>query len=199
MPEFPKPIQSLIEEFNKLPGIGPKTAERFVYYLLRQPPEEIKKLTQTLEELHKKTKTCSRCLTYSEMNPCSICRNSQRDQTTLCVVASPPQILIIERTGEYQGLYFVLGGVLNPIEAITPDKLNINKLIDRLKNASPKIKEVILALNPDVEGESTALYLKKLLLPYVSKITRLARGLPQGGDLDYADEITLADALKGRR
>ncbi len=198
MSQLPKPIQDLIEEFNKLPGVGPKTSERFAYYLIQQPDSDIKKLIQSLQNLQTKVKKCSRCLTFSEMDPCNLCKDSQRDQTTLCIVAHPPQIQLIEKTGEYQGLYFVLGGVLNPVEGITPDHLNIKMLLQRIKNSQPKIKEIILALNPDVEGESTALYLKKYLQSEVPKITKLARGLPMGGDLDYADEITLQNALKGR-
>lgn len=198
MAQLPKPIQDLIEEFNKLPGIGPKTSERFAYYLMQQPAAEIKKLSQSLLDLHTKVKKCSCCYTFSEMDPCGLCRDSQRDHTTLCVVAHPPQIQLIEKTGVFNGLYFVLGGVLNPVEGITPDHLNIKLLLQRTKTAKPKIKEIILALNPDVEGESTVLYLKKYLQSQVPVITRLARGLPVGGDLDYADEITLQNALKGR-
>ncbi|MDD5342233.1 MAG: recombination mediator RecR [Patescibacteria group bacterium] len=198
MSQLPKPIQNLIEEFNKLPGVGPKTSERYAYYLLQQPAAEVQKFVQALSVLRQKIKTCSRCLSFSEADPCLICRNSQRDASLLCVVTHSPQINLFEKTGEYNGLYFVLGGVLNPIEGITPENLNISALLKRVRNARPKIKEVVLALNPDVEGESTSLYLKKILKDLVPKITRLARGLPMGGDLDYADEITLANALKGR-
>lgn len=198
MAQFPKPIQNLVEEFNKLPGIGPKTSERFVYYLLRQPKETVDALVRALTYLRNKIVVCETCHAFTEYNPCAICRSVQRDKTLLCVVAESPQIQILEKTGEFNGRYFVLGGVLNPIEGITPDRLNIRLLVERLKKSQPKIKEVILALNPDVEGESTGLYLKKLLQPHVAKVSRLARGLPVGADLDYADEVTLGDALKGR-
>ncbi len=193
-----KPIENLIEEFNKLPGIGPKSSERFVYYLLQQPDSEIKKLIQAIEQLKNKVKRCSLCLTFSEIDPCPLCRSSQRDSALLCVIAQPTQIQLIEKTGEYNGLYFVLGGVLNPIDGITPEHLNIKQLMARIKNSPKKISEVILALNPDVEGESTSIYLFKILQPYVNKITRLGKGMPVGGDLDYADEITLQNALKSR-
>ncbi len=198
MPQFPKPIQNLIEEFNKLPGIGPKTSERFVYYLLRQPRTTVDSLAQAIKALRDKVVVCNTCHAFAEYNPCAICRSSSRDKTMLCVVAESPQVQILEKTREYNGLYFVLGGVLNPVEGITPDRLNIRLLVERLKKNQPKIKEVILALNPDVEGESTGLYLKKILQPHVAKVSRLARGLPVGADLEYADEVTLADALKGR-
>lgn len=199
MPQFPKPIQNLIEEFNKLPGIGPKTSERFVYYLLKKPKSELEALALALKNLREKIVVCEQCRSFAEYTPCANCRSAQRDKTILCLVAESPQISLIEKTGEYNGLYFVLGGVLNPIEGITPDRLNLKLLVERLKKSQPKIKELILAFSPDVEGESTALYLRKILKPLVPKVTRLARGLPVGADLDYADEITLADALKGRK
>ncbi|MBU0707836.1 recombination mediator RecR [Patescibacteria group bacterium] len=198
MNQYPEPIQNLIEEFNKFPGIGPKTSERFTYYLLQRPVSEIEKLTRALQVIQKRINTCTQCFNLSETSPCSICQNKSRNNTILCVVAQSPQISLFEKTGEHKGLYFVLGGVLNPVDGVTPDNLRIKQLIERLKNSQPKIQEVILAFNLDVEGESTAIYLRKILRPYVQKITSLARGLPVGGDLDYADEITLASALKGR-
>ncbi|MDP3964397.1 MAG: recombination mediator RecR [bacterium] len=199
MADFPQPIAELIEELNKLPGIGPKTAERFAYHLVQQPGDEIKKLIRALNTLRDTIKTCGRCFRFSELDPCSICRDTKRNSSTLCVVAHSPQIGLVERTGEFTGRYFVLGGVLNPVDGITPDRLNIDQLVARVQDNQPPLTEVILALNPDVEGESTAVYLKKVLSPYVKTVTRLGRGLPVGGDLDYADEVTLADSLKGRR
>ena len=196
MPKFPEPIQNLINEFNKLPGIGPKTSERFVFYLLKQPKEEISRLAQVLENLKDKITYCSVCQNVSEKNPCIICSDQKRSKTTICVVAESHDMASIENTGEFNGLYHVLGGNLNPLENITPDKLKIKELVQRIKKDG--VKEIILALNPDLEGESTTLYLTKLLKPLNIKITRLARGLPMGSDLEYADEVTLSNALKGR-
>ena len=198
MYQLPKAIQALVEEFNKLPGIGPKTSERFALYLLQQPADEIDTLARTLTHLKAKIGQCSVCHALTETGLCAVCRDRSRNPQQLCIVAESSQIISLEKTGVYRGLYFVLGGVLNPIEGITPDRLNVKSLIERVKKAQPKIDEIILALNPDVEGESTTIYLKKLVGPYVGKVTRLARGLPMGGDLEYADEITLASALKGR-
>lgn len=198
MYRFPSAIQELINQFNKLPGIGPKTSERFVLHLLRQPIGELEHLTSAIQQLRQTIKRCERCLAITDQRLCSVDSDSQRDQTLICVVADSSQIIPLEKTGVYQGLYFVLGGVLNPIENITPEQLNIKQLVERLGSQKPKIQEVILALNPDVEGESTTIYLRKLLQPLVPKITRLARGLPVGGDLEYADEVTLSSALRGR-
>jgi recombination protein RecR len=198
MYQLPKSIQALVEEFNRLPGIGPKTSERFALYLLQQPTEEVETLAKTLTHLKARIIHCSNCHALTETNPCTVCRDRARNPQLVCVVAESSQIISLEKTGVYQGLYFVLGGVLNPIEGITPDRLNVKSLVERVKKSQPKIVEIILALNPNVEGESTSIYLKKLVGPYVGKVTRLARGLPMGGDLEYADEITLASALKGR-
>jgi len=196
MPKFPEPISNLINEFNKLPGIGPKTSERFVFYLLKQPKEEISRLSQVLENLKDKITYCSACQNISEKNPCYICSDQRRDKKVICVVAESHDMASIENTGEYKGLYHVLGGDLNPLEGITPDRLKIKELLARVKNDG--VKEIILALNPDLEGESTILYLTKILKPLNIKTTRLARGLPMGSDLEYADEVTLSNALKGR-
>jgi len=196
MAKFPEPIQNLINEFNKLPGIGPKTSERFVFHLLKQPKEEISKLSQTLNNLKDNITYCSICQNISEKNPCHICSDQTRNKKTICVVAESHDMASIENTGEYKGLYHILGGNLNPLEDITPDKLKIKELLSRIKKND--IKEIILALNPDLEGESTTLYLIKILKPLNIKITKLARGLPMGSDLEYADEITLSNALNGR-
>ena len=181
---YPSSIQNLINQFSQLPGIGPKTAERFVFHLLKQSPEQLNKFAKDLTQLKNKTVRCSICQNFT-------------DQKTICVVAEPQDIIALEKIGDYQGVYHVLGGLLNSLDNITPDKLTIDKLTERIKNNQPK--EIILALNPNIEGESTALYLTKLLKPLNIKITRLARGLPMGSDLAYADEVTLGSALQGRR
>lgn len=199
MPKYPNIIQNLINEFSRLPGLGPKSAERLVFYLMKQSPENLNKLASNIENLKKEIQICQVCYNYSIKNPCEICTDSRRDHATLCVVALPQDLAVIESTGEYHGLYHILGGILNPVEGITPDKLKIKELINRLNRAKPKIKEVILAFNPDLEGESTTLYLTRQLKSLKIKITRLAKGLPTGADLEYADAVTLTDALKGRR
>jgi len=212
MSKFPSSIQNLISQFNKLPGIGPKTAEKLVFYLLKQPEEELNKFAQALTDVKIKLTTCVICQNIAEKSPCLICSNPKRDKTTICVVAEPQDMAVIESIGEYHGLYHILGGTLNTLEGITPDQLKINELLNRLPqkiypesaerpprpSLSP-IKEIILALNPDLGGETTILYLTKILKPYKVKITRLARGLPMGSDLEYADEATLSNAFKGRK
>lgn len=196
MARFPEPIQNLIEEFNKLPGIGPKTSERFIFYLLKQPEKELDKLAERIKYLKEKITLCSICFVFTDKTPCVICSDARRDQKTICVVAESPDVLAIEKTGKYQGTYHVLEGVINQIEGIGPDQLKIKELVNRIKKDG--IKEVILATNPDLEGESTALYLVRLLKPLKIKITRLGRGLPMGSNIEYADEVTLANALAGR-
>ncbi len=194
---LPTSIQKLINQFNKLPGIGPKTAQKLGFYLLKKPQADLETFAKTLTEAKQGLKTCSVCLNFSEQEPCLICTDKTRDQKTICVVAESHDQDAIERTGEYQGAYQILGGVLNPLEGHGPDSLNISHLLNRLKNQ--KITEIILGLNPDLEGESTALYLQKLLAPLGVKITKLAKGLPSGSDIEYADEVTLGSALKNRR
>lgn len=200
---FPPSLQALINQFNKLPGIGPKTAERFAFYLLRRPKEELEKFAQALLTSKNKIKLCSSCYNFTETKPCPICADPRRDHSIICVVAQSTDLVALEKTGDYKGIYHVLGGVLSPIKGITPEKIRIKELIQRINSksetATPKVKEIILAFNPDLEGESTTLYLVRLLKPYKIKITRLARGLPMGSDLEYADEVTLSDALKERR
>lgn len=197
MPKYSEAIEKLIIEFNKLPGIGGKTSERFVFYLLKQPKQELEKLGLAIEHLKDKIKICQACQNFSENDPCSLCSSKSRDQKTICVVAEPQDVISIEKTGEYNGLYHVLHGLLKPVEGVTPDKLKINPLLERVKKDG--IKEIILALNPDIEGESTSLHLKKLLSPFSLKITKLARGLAMGTELEYADEVTLSSALKERK
>lgn len=197
MKRFPETIQRLLDEFSKLPGIGPKSAERFVFYLLRRPREEGEALANVIKTAVAKVKRCTTCFDFSETNPCEYCRDKHRDHTTVCVVAASPDVLAIEKTGEYNGLYHVLGGVLAPTEGMTPEKLRVAELEERVKNN--RIREVIIATNPDLEGEATSLYIAKLLKPFGITISRIAKGLPMGSDLEYADEITLANALSGRR
>lgn len=197
MKRFPETIQRLLNEFSKLPGIGPKSAERFVFYLLRRPKEEGWVLADVIKAAVAKVQRCTTCFDFSETNPCEYCRDKHRDHSIVCVVAASPDVLAIEKTGEYNGLYHVLGGVIAPTEGMTPDKLRFAELEKRVKNNG--IHEVILATNPDLEGEATALYISKLLKPTGVTVSRIAKGLPMGSDLEYADEITLANALSGRR
>lgn len=194
---YPPSIQNLIDEFNKLPGIGQKTSERFVFYLLKKSPQDLERFAKALNHLRDNVSVCSTCYNFSEKNPCAICTDQKRDKSILCVVAESQELLAFEKTGEFNGLYHVLGGVINQVDGIGPEKLRIKELVQRIKKDG--IKEIILATNPDLEGESTAIYLTKALKPLGVKISRIGRGLPMGGDIEYADEITLTNALKGRR
>ena len=194
--KYPKSIQNLIDHFSKLPSVGPKTAERYVFYLLSQHPEWLQGFAQAIAELKEKTTVCQNCLGLAEANPCGICSDQKRDHASLCLVADTRDLLALESTKQYNGLYFILGGTINTIEGIKPEQLNLKQLAARLKQ--DVTKEIILAFNPDLEGETTSLYLAKLLKPRKIKITRLAKGLPMGADLEYADEITLTNALKYR-
>jgi len=193
---YPKSIQNLIDYFSHLPSVGPKTAERYVFYLLKAHPEWLQGFAQAIAELKEKTTLCRICLSLAESDPCSICSDKKRSQALVCLVAETRDLLAIEETKQYNGLYFVLGGVINTIEGVKPEQLNIKPLVARIKQKG--LKEIILAFNPDLEGETTVLYLAKLFKPSKIKITRLAKGLPMGADLEYADEITLAHALKYR-
>lgn len=194
---YPKSIQNLIDYFSKLPTVGPKTAERYVFYLLKQHPEWLQEFAQAIAEVKEKTAVCQTCLAIAESNPCQICSDQKRNHSSICLVADTRDMLALEAISQYHGLYFILGGVINTIEGVKPEQLNIKRLLARLKTA-PQVKEIILAFNPDLEGETTSMYLAKLLKPYKIKITRLAKGLPMGADLEYADEITLSNALKYR-
>lgn len=196
MSSLPKSIQQLITHFSDLPGIGPKTAERLVFYLLKSDKNYLADFGNTLLHIGDNIKKCELCGQITEDNLCSICSNRQRDHSIICVAAESSDIGPLEKSGEFNGIYHILNGLINPTEGITPDKLDIIQLENRIKNN--QIKEIILALNPTVEGETTCLYLTKLLKKYNLKITKLARGLPQGSDLEYADEVTLANALRGR-
>jgi recombination protein RecR len=177
--------------------VGPKTALRYVYYLLKIPKNDVEVMARMLIAL-RTINVCDQCYTYSEKSPCSICADGKRDASVLCIVEEPRDIATIESTNAYQGRYLVLGGVLNPIDGITPDALRVRELLDRVK-ADEQIREIILALSPTIQGETTMMYLSKQLVPLGRRVTRLARGLPIGASLEYADEITLGDALKGRR
>lgn len=196
MAQVPKPIQNLIEAFERLPGIGPKTAQRLTYYLLHAPKEESQKLAEAALSMKENTKLCSICFNIGEQDPCNICSDSSRDQTTVMVVENPLDVLALEKAN-FKGLYHVLHGVISPLENIGPDEIHIRQLLPRLKN--DKVKEVILATNPTMEGEATAMYIQRLISHLGVKVTRIARGLPVGSDLEYADETTLARALEGRR
>jgi recombination protein RecR len=191
-----RPITRVVDELGRLPGIGPKTAQRLTYYLLRVPTEQAQALAEAILELKHNVVLCSQCFNITETSPCAVCSNSERDATRVCVVEEPLDVLAIERTGQYNGQYHVLHGALSPIEGIGPDELKIRELIQRLSDGT--IQEVILATNPNLEGDATAMYLTRLIQPAGITVTRLARGLPMGGDLEYADEITLSNALTGR-
>jgi recombination protein RecR len=192
---YPKAIQNLIEKLSALPSVGPKTAERYTFHLLRQSDSNLNALAEAIKELKAKTTLCASCQAITESNPCAICSSTERSNDTLCLIENTQDLLAIEATGQFSGKYFVLGGLINTINDIKPEDLNIEKLIKRIK--TDKIKEIILALNFTLEGETTSLYLNKLLRDHV-KITHLAKGLPAGSDLEYADETTLSNALKYR-
>jgi recombination protein RecR len=192
-----QPVMRLIEEFHKLPGIGPKTAQRLTYYLIRMPDEEARALAEAILAVKDKIVLCSTCQNITDTDPCLICRSDRRDRTQICVVAEPLDILPLERTSSFKGLYHVLHGVISPADGIGPDDLKMKDLLERLKDG--EVKEVILATNPNLEGEATAMYLHKLIGPLGIRVTRLARGLPFGADLEYADEVTLTRALENRQ
>ena len=192
----PKPVQRLIDEFSRLPGIGPKSASRLTYFLLRGDGQQPRDLAQALIELKERTRFCSVCFNITEADPCPVCADPSRSNGLICVVEEPLDVLAIERTGQFKGRYHVLHGALSPVEGVGPEDLRIRELIARVK-AEP-VREVILATNVSLEGEATAMYVQKQLAPLGPKVTRLARGLPVGGDLEYADETTLARSLEGR-
>lgn len=188
-------IDKLIEEFSKLPGIGQKSAQRLAFYVLKIKREEAKKFAQAILRVKEKITYCSVCFNLTEDDPCKICKDKKRDGSVICVVEEANDVVALEKTNQFKGLYHVLGGVLAPLDGIGPDELRIKELMLRLKKA---VKEVILATNPSTEGEATAVYLSKLIKPMRIKVTRIARGLPAGGDLEYADMATLSKALEGR-
>jgi recombination protein RecR len=189
-------VEKLIEEFSKFPGIGKKTAQRMAFFVLKQRKEESEALAQAVLDVKSKVSHCSVCFNITEEDPCSICRGVKKDRSMICVVEEANDVAALERTNQYKGLYHVLGGVLSPLDGVGPDDLRVKELLSRLKGKG--IKEVIIATNPSTEGEATAIYLSKLIKPLGVKVTRIARGLPAGGDLEYADQTTLANALEGR-
>ena len=198
---FTGPIQDLIDEFAKLPGIGPKSAQRVAFHLLKASSDEAKRLADVISLVKEKVRLCERCFNVSDQELCEYCRDTRRDQSIICAVQEPPDIVAVERTREYRGLYHVLQGAISPIEGIGPDDLRIRELIMRITSppGGDRVEEVIVATNPNTDGEVTAMYLARALGPAGIKVTRLASGLPVGGDLEYADEVTLGRALEGRR
>lgn len=196
----PEPVTKLIEAFSALPGIGPKTASRLTYYLLRSPEQQALVLADALRDLKANTQFCTQCfnITTPDQNPCAICNDSARQRQLIAVVEEPLDVLAIERTGSYEGLYHVLHGVISPVNGVGPDDLKIRELLNRINQADDTVLEVIIATNPGMEGDATAMYLQRELSNAPVKVTRLARGLPMGGDLEYVDSVTLMRALQGR-
>ena len=192
-----QPVARLIEELQRLPGIGPRSAQRLTYHLLRAPQEEASSLADAILAIKEKIVLCSQCQNVTEVDPCALCRNEARERDRICVVEEPLDILALERTGGYKGLYHVLHGTISPMDGIGPEDLKIRELLERLRDG--EVQEIILATNPNLEGEATAMYLQGLLKPLGVRVTRLARGLPFGSDLEYADEVTLMRALEGRQ
>jgi recombination protein RecR len=195
--QLPEPLERLISELSRLPGIGPKTAQRLAFHLLRADRQRAESLSQALVDLKARIGYCERCYNISEGSLCTICMSSRRDTSLLCVVETPLDVLAVERTSEFSGVYFVLHGVISPIDGIGPDQIHVPQLIDRVRGDG--VAEVIVATDADIEGEATAVYLQRALAPLGVKVTRPAHGLPVGGDLEYADELTLARAFSGRR
>ena len=191
------PVQTLIDELGRLPGIGPKSAQRIAFHLLKLPAEDAARLARAIEEAKAKVTFCTRCYNVSEGSECGICSDPRRDATVICVVEEPRDIVAVEKTGEFKGRYHVLQGAISPIEGIGPEQLRVKELLIRLEPEG--VTEVILATNPNIEGEATAMYLARLLKPLGFRVTRIASGLPVGGDLEYADEVTLGRAFEGRR
>ncbi|MBW6467584.1 MAG: recombination mediator RecR [Anaerosomatales bacterium] len=194
---YAPPIARLLEELERLPGIGPKSAQRIAYYILRSDEEVAGRLAASLLEVKSAIHFCPRCFDFAEAELCEVCADPERDTTLLCVVEEPRDVVAIERTGEFRGLYHVLGGVISPMDGIGPEQLRVRELLDRVSGGS--VTEVVVATNTTVEGETTALYLARMLKPLGLKVTRIASGLPVGGDLEYADEVTLGRALEARR
>lgn len=195
-PSAAPPVARLIEAFNRLPGVGPKSAQRLTYYMIRMPREEAEALAEALISVKDRIVLCTKCLNITEDPICPVCNNERRDRSRICVVEEPLDVLAIERTRAYDGLYHVLHGSISPVNGIGAEQLKIRELLDRLRDES--VTELILATNPNLEGEATSMYLQRLISPLGIKVTRLARGLSSGADLEYADEMTLANALQGR-
>ena len=198
-----EPVVRLIEELNKLPGVGPKSAQRLTYHLVRMPAQEARALAEAIQAVKDRVGFCSVCWNITDQDPCIICVNQDRDRSSFCVVEDPLDVLAVERTGVYKGLYHVLHGAISPVNGIGPEELRVKELLGRLRTSSGEdasaVHEVILATNPNLEGEATAMYLQRLLAPLGVRVTRLARGLSTGGELEYADELTLTRAFEGRQ
>jgi len=194
---YSTPIARLIDEFTKLPGIGRKTAQRLAFYVINMPLEEVEMLSQSIIDAKKNVKYCSICTNLTDKEVCNICRDKKRDTSLICVVEDPRDVVAMEKTKEFHGYYHVLQGVISPLEGVGPEEIRIKELLARLHN--DEVKEIILATNPNIEGEATAMYISKLLKPMGIKVSRIAYGIPVGGDLEYADEVTLSKALEGRR
>ena len=196
MEESKNPIQHLIDEFKRLPGIGPKSAQRIVFYLLKQPKENCQRLAGAIAELKEKLTLCSKCNDLTDLDPCRLCADPKRDRRVICVVEEPFNILSIEKSGGYRGLYHVLHGAISPIDGIGPDQLRLKNLLSRFTDDT--VEEIIVATNPTTEGEATAIYLSKLLKPLDLKVSRIALGIPVGSDIEFADSLTISRALTGR-
>lgn len=192
---YPEPLGKLVDEFMKMPGVGPKSAQRLAFYVLQASDGEVKDIVSAIEEAKKKIRYCSKCSNLTTGDSCAICEDNARDRSRICVVAEPKDLIAIEKTREYKGLYHVLGGVISPLDGIGPESLRIKELLGRMDDVS----EVIFALNPTVEGEATIMYLTRILKPLGIKLTRIAYGLPVGSDMDYADEVTLTKSFEGRK
>lgn len=196
MSRYPKPMARLIEELVRLPGVGPKTAQRLAFFLIAQSPADVQSLAESIVEAKKRINYCSQCFHFTEEDPCSICSDPKRDQNFICVVEEPRDVIAMERTKSFSGVYHVLHGSISPLEGIGPNQLKVKELVAKIK---PEVEEVVLATDPNVEGEATAMYLARLLKPIGVKVTRMAHGMPVGSDLEYVDEVTLSKALEGRR
>lgn len=194
---YPEPIAKLIDAFSRLPGIGPKTAARLAFYVLRMKEEEVIDFAKALVNVKRNLTYCSVCCNITDTDPCRICSDKGRDQSVICVVQEPKDLVAMERTREFNGQYHVLNGAISPMDGVGPDDIRIAELLRRL--GDERVQEMILATNPNIEGEATAMYLSRLVKPFGMKVTRIAHGLPVGGDLEYADEVTLSRALEGRR
>jgi recombination protein RecR len=194
--QYTKPLAQLIDQFQKLPGIGPKSAQRMAFHLLKMPLSEVEKFADIMVDSKKNIKYCDVCFNLSSENPCEICISQKRDRSIICVVSETKDLIAIEKTSEFKGLYHVLQGLISPLDGIGPDDLRVKELLIRATNEA--VEEIILAINPSVEGEATSLYLNKILKPFGIKVTRIAFGLPMGGDLEYVDELTIMKALEGR-
>lgn len=193
---YAQPVARLIDQLSKLPGIGPKTAQRLAFYLLNAPQQEALNLSQAIKDAREKITYCSICSNLTDVDPCHICTDQSRNRKIICIVEEPRDVVALEKTREYKGLYHILQGALSPMDGVGPDSLRIKELLPRLQE---NVEEVVLATNPDIEGEATALYISRLVKPLGIKVTRIAHGLPVGGDLEYADEATLTKAFEGRR